>query len=414
MDNPFTVALQQIARAAALAPVGKDFLERIRTPEREISVSIPLSMDDGSVRFLEGYRVQHSSLRGPYKGGIRFHPQTNMDEVRALALWMTLKTAVADIPMGGGKGGITVDPKKLSHAELERLSRGWVRALAPVIGPHIDVPAPDVNTTPGIMAWMEEEYASITGDRSGATFTGKPLSRGGSEGRERATSIGGWYVFEALRGKHSLPRSSSVAVQGMGNVGGHAAEIFASAGHPIVAMSDSKNAVYNEKGLDVAALQNHKKKYGSLDAFQGGEKISNEELLELPVDVLLPAALEDQITARNASRIKAKMIVELANGPTTPEADDELLGRGIPVVPDILANSGGVIVSTFEWEQNLAGEHWSETDVLGKLRTILEKQSALVAAKAEGLHTDLRRGAFTLALERLEGAYRQHLLKKLS
>lgn len=402
--NPFKNALRQLDRAAAVAEIDAKTLARMRHAEREVRIAIPITMDGGDMRIFEGYRVQHSSARGPYKGGIRFHPETNMDEVRALALWMTMKCAVADIPMGGGKGGITVDPKKLSKAELERLSRGWVRGLSPVLGPRLDVPAPDVNTNSEIMAYMADEYAKITDDATNASFTGKPLDKGGSEGRVLATGMGGFFVLDALREDLNIPVPAVIAIQGLGNVGGNAAKIFEERGHRIVAMSDSRSGLYHKDGLNVKAVLAYKKDTGSLKGFPQAEGISNAALLELPVDVLIPAALENQITKDNAARVSAKVIIELANGPTTTEADDILFERGITLVPDILANSGGVVVSTFEWQQNLSGQHWSEQEVLAKLKVLLERQSQIVAKRAADLKTDFRRAAFVIALERITTA----------
>ena len=403
--NAFQNALSQLKRANEVKNVLPATIARLSKPEREITISIPVSMDDGRLEVFEGYRVQHSSVRGPYKGGIRFHPQADIDEVRALALWMTMKCAVANIGMGGGKGGITVDPKALSKGELERLSRGWVGRLFPVIGPKRDVPAPDVNTTPEIMGWMSDEYSRLTGDTTNAAFTGKPLNAGGSEGRKAATGMGGFYVFEALKKQLDMDKSNIVAIQGMGNVGGNAAKIFREHGNTIIAMSDSKGAILNEKGLDPDSVESYKKEKGSLVGFPDARQIANEELLELECDLLIPAALENQITQANASRVKAKAILELANGPTTPQADDVLFQNGTIVIPDILANSGGVIVSTFEWEQNLKGQHWSEEEVFGKLKDVLFRESKNVADKADVMKTDLRRAAFCIALERLEEAF---------
>ncbi len=400
-ENPFQNALTQLSRAAAVKPISKELLARLQSPEREVKISIPVTMDDGSMRMFEGYRVQYSNVRGPYKGGIRYHLDTNFDEVRALAFWMTMKCAVAGIPMGGAKGGITVDPKQLSSGELERLSRGWVRMLYPILGPHTDIPAPDVNTTPEIMSWMADEYEKLTGDKSRATFTGKPLKDGGSEGRGAATGMGGFYVFDALREAAGLPVSARVVIQGMGNVGGNAAKVFKVHRHVVIAMSDSKGGIINENGLDPDVVEEYKKEHGSLHGFPDAKEITNEELLELPCDVLIPAALENQITKENAAAIRAKMILELANGPTTPEADDMLFARNIPVVPDVLANSGGVTVSSFEWEQNLKGEHWSEEDVFRKLKILLDRETKNVWRRAEDLRTDLRRAAFITALERI-------------
>jgi glutamate dehydrogenase len=343
-------------------------------------------------------------LRGPYKGGIRFHPDADINEVRALAFWMTMKCAVAGIPMGGGKGGITVDPKKMSKTELERLSRGWVKRLYPVIGPKQDVPAPDVNTNGEVMSWMVDEYEKLTGDKTRAAFTGKPIALSGSEGREVATGMGGFYVFEALRKKIGLPEKCKIVVQGMGNVGANAAKIFASRGHTIVAISDSRGGIYNEKGLDPQAVEVYKKAHGSLKGYPGAKQISNKALLETKCDVLVPAALENQITKVNAKKIRAKAVLELANGPTTPEADDILFKRKVVILPDVLANAGGVVVSTFEWQQNLTGENWSEKEVLEKLNELLSREADNVYAMAKKLKTDLRRGAFALALDRLEEA----------
>jgi len=402
--NAFENAITQLKKAAAVRKTPEEVLARLSKPERELVISIPVKMDDGSTKFFEGYRVQYSSLRGPYKGGIRYHPQADIHEVRALAFWMSLKCAVAGIPMGGGKGGITVDPRQLSKAELERLSRGWVRRLYPVIGPKQDVPAPDVNTNGEIMTWMVDEYEKLTGDKTGATFTGKPVGKGGSEGREVATGLGGFYVFDALHKKLKLPEHCTVVIQGMGNVGGNAAKIFVEHGHTVLAMSDSKGGIYQEDGLDPKAVEAYKKEHGTLEGYPGAKQISNAKLLELECDVLVPAALENQITKTNAKKIKAKAVLELANGPTTPEADDILFGKGIYVIPDILANSGGVIVSTFEWEQNLKDEHWSEKEVLEKLKELLDRESQNVYDRGASLKTDLRRGAFALALERLESA----------
>ena len=394
----------QLERANKVKPLSVEFISRLYQPNREIHISIPVKMDDGKLKIFEGYRVQYNNARGPYKGGIRFHQDTDINEVKALAFWMSLKCAVANIPMGGGKGGITVNPKELSKTELEQLSRGWVKLMAPVIGPRVDVPAPDVNTTPEIMSWMVDEYAKISGDKTNATFTGKPIAVGGSEGRGPATGLGGFYTFDVLREKFNLPASCKIVIQGFGNVGGNAAEILSQHGHIIIALSDSKNAIIKEDGFDITALNEYKKQNGKIEGFPGSKTITNEELLELPCDVLIPAALENQITDKNAKDIKAKFIMELANGPITPEADDILFSRGIPVIPDILANAGGVTVSTFEWEQNLKGEHWTEEDVFAKLKTIMEREALAIYEKSKTLNTDLRRSAFIIALERIEQA----------
>jgi glutamate dehydrogenase/leucine dehydrogenase len=404
MNNPFQNALSQLERANKVKPFNPEFMARLNQPNREVHIAIPVKMDDGSLKIFEGYRVQYNNARGPYKGGIRYHQDTEINEVKALAFWMALKCAVANIPMGGGKGGITVTPKDLSKGELERLSRGWVKLMAPIIGPQADVPAPDVNTTPEIMSWMVDEYAQITGDKTNATFTGKPIEVGGSEGRGPATGLGGFYTFKVMQEKLGLPASCTIAIQGFGNVGGNAAEILAKDGHKIIALSDSKGAILKEDGIDVVALNEYKKINGKIGGFPGSKEITNEELLVLPCDVLIPSALENQITDKNANDIKAKLVMELANGPTTPEADDILYSRGIPVIPDILANAGGVTVSTFEWEQNLKGEHWTEADVFAKLKKIMDEETNLIYARSKELNTDLRRTAFIVALERIEQA----------
>ncbi len=404
MSNPFENAMMQLRRAVAVQGFPSDFIKQLEHPNRELRISIPVRMDDGRLEVFEGYRVEHNNARGPYKGGIRYHQDTDINEVKALAFWMALKCAVANIPMGGGKGGITVDPKKLSKKELEELSRGWVRGMADALGPKKDVPAPDVNTTPEIMGWMVDEFAKISGDTTGATFTGKPLDKGGSEGRGPATGLGGFYVFDALRSKYGIGEGATVVIQGFGNVGGNAGEIFAQHGYKVIAMSDSKGGIVKDDGLDITALENWKKENGTLSGFPGSRSLTNAELLELSCDVLIPAALENQITADNAGKIQAKFILELANGPITPEADEILFTRGIPVVPDILANSGGVTVSTFEWEQNLKGEHWSEADVFTKLKEILDREALAIYEKSVSAKTDLRRSAFIIALERIAQA----------
>lgn len=402
MQNPFQNAMSQLDKAASLGNFKEEFINSLRNPNREVRISIPVQMDDGSKKFFEGYRVEYNNALGPYKGGIRYHHDTDINEVKALAFWMALKCAVAGIPMGGGKGGITVDPKGLSKKELENLSRGWVRGLVDILGPNKDVPAPDVNTTPEIMSWMSDEYEKLTGDKTKATFTGKPIENGGSEGRGAATGLGGFYVFEQLREKLNLPEKCTVVIQGFGNVGSNAARIFVENGHKVIAVSDAKGAILNENGLDIAKLEIYKKERGSLSGFPESKDITNVDLLELPCDLLVPAAFENQITDTNARNIKSKVILELANGPTTPEADEILFKNGVSIIPDILANSGGVTVSCFEWEQNLKGEHWSEEQVNQKLREMMNVAAEQIFEKAKSVNTDLRRGAFILALERIQ------------
>ncbi|MDP9248975.1 MAG: Glu/Leu/Phe/Val dehydrogenase [bacterium] len=402
MKNPFENAMAQLDKASSLANFGEEFISKLRQPDRDIRISIPVTMDDGTVRIFEGYRVEYNNACGPYKGGIRYHQDTEINEVKALAFWMAIKCAVAGIPMGGGKGGVTVDPTKLSKGELERLSRGWVAKLSDILGPKKDVPAPDVNTTPEIMAWMSDEYAKITGDQTGAMITGKPIDKGGSEGRGTATAQGGFFVFESLKSGFDLPAKCRVVVQGFGNAGGHAADIWSKAGHTIIAVSNSDSGIYSEAGLDIPALMEHKKKTGFLHDFPGAKNITNAELLATECDLLIPAAFENQITADNVGNVKTKVILELANGPITPEADEVLVQKNIPVIPDVLANAGGVIVSYFEWDQNLKGEHWSEKEVFDKLRPILDDSAKKIFQKAKELNTNMRAGAFILALERIK------------
>ena len=408
MKNPYQNAMKQLDKVAKLVGLGEEFILRLRQPDRDIKVSIPVKMDDGSLKIFEGYRVQYNNVLGPYKGGIRYHPETEINEVKALAFWMAIKCAVANIPMGGGKGGIAVDSKKLSKGELERLSRGWVQKLSDVLGPRKDVPAPDVNTTPEIMSWMSDEFEKITGDKTKAAFTGKPINQGGSEGRGPATGLGGFYVFDSLRAQIGLPKICQVVVQGFGNVGGNAARIFAEHGHKIIAVSDSKSGIYNPRGLDIIKLLEHKKKTGSLSNFGDSRSkyITNEKLLELKCDLLVPAAFENVIVDANVKKVKARAILELANGPVTPEADEILFKKGLPVIPDVLANSGGVIVSYFEWNQNLKNEHWSEKEVFNKLKPMMKNAAQKIFQKAKENSTDLRRSAFILALERIKNKMR--------
>ncbi len=402
MKNAFENAMMQLAKITKIKKFDEEFLAHMSMPDRDIRISIPVKMDDGSLKVFKGYRVEYNNILGPYKGGVRYHEKTKINEVKALAFWMTLKCAVINIPMGGGKGGITINPKKLSKGELERLSREWTRKLADILGPHKDIPAPDINTTPEIMAWIADEFEKITGDKTGAVVTGKPLEKGGSEGRSTSTAQGGFYVFETLKKELKLGDKSNVVIQGFGNAGSNAAIIWSKAGHLILAISDSKGAVYNENGLDIEKLIEHKKNTGSLSNFPDSKNISNEKLLELECDLLIPAAFENQITEKNANKIRARVILELANGPVTPEADEILFKKGIMIVPDILANSGGVTVSYFEWEQNLKNEHWSEKEVFDKLSLLLQDTSNKILTKTQELNTDLRHGAFVLALERIK------------
>jgi len=406
MNNPFENALKQLDKAAKLQVFNPDFLLQMRQPKREIQIAIPVKMDNGELRIFTGYRVQHNNARGPYKGGIRYHAETNIDEVRALALWMAIKCSVVGIPMGGGKGGITVDPKTLSVGELERLTRGWTKAMAEVIGPEKDVPAPDVNTTPREMDWIADEFQKATNHpKYKAVVTGKTIPAGGSLGRGTATGDGGYFVFEGLREKLNINKEACrIVVQGFGNAGHQMANLFFKNGYKVVGLSDSKGGIYNPEGLDVTAVDEHKKNNGSVQNFLGAQNISNAELLELECEVLVPAALENQFLADNAPRVKAKAILEVANGPTTPEADEIFKSRGIPVVPDVLANAGGVTVSCFEWEQNMKDEIWSEEQVAEKLRTTMQAALDAVWNKKVALNCTVREAAFVVAMERIEKA----------
>ncbi|MFA6522510.1 MAG: Glu/Leu/Phe/Val dehydrogenase [Patescibacteria group bacterium] len=399
MANAFENALRQIDRAAESAKMTGEFLERLHYTMREVRVNIPVTMDDGTLRMFEGYRIQHNNWRGPFKGGIRYHQNVDINEVKALATWMTMKTAVVGIPMGGGKGGVTVNPKELSEGELERLTRGWTKALKGVIGPEIDVPAPDVNTTPQEMDWVASEFGHP------AVVTGKTIANGGSLGRGTATADGAFQVFETLKDR-LFPGGGpqTVVVQGFGNAGRIFAVIMHKKGYKVVAVSDSRGGIFNADGLDIAALESHKDTAGGVQDFPGASNITNEALLELECDMLVPAALENQFTAANVGNIKAKVVFEIANGPTTPEADDVFVQKNIPVVPDILVNAGGVTVSYFEWEQNMTSATWTEAEVGEKLEKIMIESANEVWARKEKYSVDLRRAAFILALERLDAA----------
>ncbi len=405
--NPFETAQAQLEAAAKLAALNSDKVSRLKIPDRYVEVSIPIKMDDGSQKIFTGFRSQHNNARGPYKGGIRYHQQVNLDEVRALSFWMSFKNAVVNVPFGGGKGGIIVNPKELSPGELEQLSRGYVKKLYKVLGPEFDVPAPDVNTNGQIMAWMVDEYRKLTGDQNfAAAFTGKPLDQGGSQGREEATGFGGVYVFEeAVKAKVAdLPKDARVAIQGFGNVATFFAEASVKLGYKVVAVSDSRGGIYNEQGLDLEKVRAHKQTAGVLKDVAGAKNISNEELLATACDVLVPAALENVLTGQNARQVKAKLIVEMANGPTTKEADEIFEQRGIAVIPDILANSGGVCVSFYEWRQNMKHESWSKDEVLAKLSKQIKRAFADVRAKQTKYQTSLRNAAYILAAERIISA----------
>lgn len=406
--SAFANALRQLEAATAGGGFDPAAVELLRHPRRTLQVSLAVKMDDGATRVFDGYRVQYNNARGPYKGGIRYHPQADLDEVTALAFWMAIKCAVVDVPFGGGKGGITVDPKSLSKAELERLTRAFTRAIADAIGPRKDVPAPDVNTTPEIMGWIVDEYGTIVGHPEPAVVTGKPLALGGSEGRNTATGQGGFFVLDELRTALGLdPASATVVVQGFGNVGQSFAEICHAHGWTVIGIADSRGGIVAERGLDPAAVAAWKKAHGSVVGFPGARAVTNAELLEEPCSVLAPSALEEVITAENASRISAKVVLELANGPTTPEADRVLRERGIAVVPDVLANAGGVATSYLEWQQNREGSRWSEQEVFAQLKDIMAPASRAVWEGRATAGSDLRVAAYRIAVARIAAAMRR-------
>ncbi|MBI4363432.1 MAG: Glu/Leu/Phe/Val dehydrogenase, partial [Candidatus Doudnabacteria bacterium] len=395
---------EQLDLAAQTLKLEPDILKLLQKPQRTINVSISIRLDDGSLKVFEGFRVQYNNARGPYKGGLRYHPQVDMNEIKALAFWMAIKNAVVGIPYGGSKGGITVDPKKLSKAELERLSRRFIDLIYKDIGPDVDVPAPDVNTDAEIMGWMVDEYSKLAGKWTPAVITGKPLSLGGSQGREEATGFGGVTIMRDAVTFFKLKKNATVAVQGFGNVGFYFAMFAAEAGFKVAAVSDSKGGVYSAKGLDVKKVHEWKIQTGVVKGYPGTVEVTNEKLLELPVDVLVPAALENQIHEKNARKIKAKLIVEMANGPTTPEADKILNRRKIPVIPDVLANSGGVATSYLEWSQNLSGQYLSESEVLKKLEQFMQTAWKNVVTAQKEFDTSFRNAAFILAIRRIAEA----------
>jgi len=399
--SPFNNVSKQIDKIGRILRLSDSELEVLRKPARVYAFNFPVKMDTGKVKMFPGYRVQYNDALGPTKGGIRFHPAVNIDEVKSLAFWMSLKCAVAGLPFGGGKGGVAVDVKALSRDELEALSRGYIKAISNYVGKDIDIPAPDVYTDSQVMAWMLDEFEKIKGRHEPGMITGKPLELGGSKGRDYATAMGGAFVFRELaRILRMKPGSTTVAVQGFGNAGYHIARILHDWKYKIVAVSDSKGGVYSERGLSPKEVFKHKQKTGSVIGFRGA-KISNSELLEIKCDVLVPAAMENQITAENADKIKAKVVLELANGPTTVEADEILHKKGIILVPDILANSGGVTVSYFEWVQNRQGKYWDEAKVNEHLEKIMMKAFNEVYEAGKRLKIDLRTAAQALAVEKI-------------
>lgn len=408
MADLFHSARQRLNSAAEQIAVDADVLEKLKYPQETLAVNLLVRMDDGSRRSFKAWRCRYDDTRGPTKGGIRYHPQVNIDEIMTLAFWMTFKCAVADLPFGGGKGGICVDPRSLSKAELERLSRAYMQAFAHFVGPDRDIPAPDVYTNAMIMGWMADEYRRIKGYPVPAVITGKPISLGGSKGRDDATGRGGFYVLQQLEKELRVaPGVTSVVLQGFGNASYHCARLLHEDGFKIIGLSDSKSALYDPDGIDPNQVMEYKIVHGSLQgAPTNGTALtlSNEELLESECDLLIPGALENQITQENAPNIKAKVILELANGPVTPEADSILFANGTTVVPDILANAGGVTVSYFEWVQNKVGYYWELEEIHEKLKKFLQPQATEIWKIKTEKEVDMRTAAYVLALSRINEA----------
>ena len=403
--NPYKIALSQLAHVAGILGLDDGIHGILQKPKRELTVNFPVNMESGGTRMFTGYRVQHNTSRGPAKGGLRFHPETDIDEVRALAMWMTWKCAIVNIPFGGAKGGVVCDPKALTRAELEDLTRRYTTEISIIIGPNSDIPAPDMGTNGQIMAWLMDTYSMHTGYTVPAVVTGKPVSIGGSEGRLDATGLGVVLVTEeAYQKQGKALNGASVAVQGFGNVGGAVVRLFARCGARIVAVSDVGGGVANPHGLNVPALVAHVARTGSVAGLAESEPITNAEILETPCDILVPAALQGQITSANAARVQAKMVVEGANGPTTPEGDAILHDRGILLVPDVLANAGGVTVSYFEWVQDIQSFFWSEDEVNERLGRILKRAFAEVWAAGEKHKVDLRTAAYIVGVARVAEA----------
>lgn len=404
-NNPYYNALQQLDLAAHYLELDPGLHEVLKYPQRELTVHFPVKMEDGATHVFTGYRIQHNGSRGPCKGGIRYSPMTDVDEVRALAMWMTWKCAIVNIPFGGAKGGVVCDPKQLTLLELERLTRRYTSEISILIGPNNDIPAPDMGTNPQTMAWIMDTYSMTQGHTVPAVVTGKPVAVGGSEGRNDATGRGIVFVTrEAIREFGMDLTGLRVAVQGFGNVGGVAARIFHEMGAKVVAVSDALGGLYNPNGLDILALRDCANRDGTLTTHGGGDQISPKELLELDVDVLVPAATENQITAENADRIKARIIIEGANGPTTPTADHILKEKGVFLVPDVLANAGGVIVSYFEWVQDLQFFFWHEEEVNAKMEAIMVRSYQAVRDMAKRENVDMRLAAYLIGVQRVADA----------
>ena len=405
-DSAWETALAQLDEAAELMDLDPGVHQLLRRPKRALIVSVPFRMDDGSTRVYQGYRVHHNVTRGPAKGGIRYHPAVGLDEVKALAMWMTWKCAIAGIPFGGAKGGVSVDPRQHSIGELERMTRRFASEILPFIGPEKDIPAPDMNTNEQIMSWIMDTYSMNSGFSVPGVVTGKPVAIGGSRGRAGATSRGVMYmIFSALRAQGMNIDEVSVAIQGYGKVGGHAAQLLHDAGCRVVAVSDVEGGLYREKGLDPEAVNRYKEETGSMAGFPDADHITNEELLEIQCDVLVPAAVEGVIGVKNADKVKATIVCEGANGPVTFEGDKILTDRGVFVVPDVLANSGGVTVSYFEWVQDIQAYFWSDEEVNDRLRLIMERSFAEVYAMATEKSMSMRQAATCIGVGRVAEAH---------
>ena len=400
--NPYLIAVEQFMQAADRLHLDEGMKQILAHPKRELTVHFPVRMDDGSYRVFTGYRVQHSLTRGPAKGGIRYHQDVTLDEVKALAMWMTWKCATVGIPYGGGKGGVIINPKLHSISELERLTRRFAAEISPIIGPEIDIPAPDVNTNAQTMAWFMDTVSMLRGYPMPGLITGKPIAVEGSLGRNEATARGLQFVVrEAVKTTGMSLQGARVVVQGFGNAGAIAARLLAEDGAKIIAVSDSRGGIYNTNGIDPVGALRHKQEHGTLSGFGGSDDVTNEELLEIECEILVPAALESVITVHNADRIKTRMIAEAANGPTTPEADRVLYEKGVMVLPDILANAGGVTVSYFEWAQNIQGYYWAEDEVNQKLERVMKRSFLDVYETANNNTVDMRTGAYMLAISRV-------------
>ncbi len=415
MSDIFVGALQRLDRAMHYARIDEEVIERLKHPRAALEVAVPVRRDDGRLSIYRAYRVHHNNILGPTKGGIRFHPNVCLDEVTALSFWMTIKCALLGLPYGGAKGGVTIDPKSLSNMELERLSRSYIRRISDFVGPERDIPAPDVYTNARIMGWMMDEYSIIRRQHMPGVITGKPIALGGSLGRDDATGRGAYYCIKELEKRcHWQAPKICVAVQGFGNAGQHVARLLHASGYHVVAISDSQGGVYRREGLDIPSCIDHKNESrkveavyceGSVCSIQEADIITNEELLELDVDLLIPAALENQITMSNVDHIKAPVIVEVANGPISSEATDRLHERGIVVVPDVLANAGGVTVSYFEWTQNRSGYYWTEQEVHQRLKTMMCKAFDNVWNTHKHHEVSMRTAAYVNALARLGAAF---------